>query len=373
MANPFALSIVGGVLLFVPASTFADNGVPTPDHVVIVIEENHAYSEVIGTASAPYINSLASGGALMTASYAITHPSQPNYLAFYSGSTQGVTTDSVYPHSLFTAPNLAAKLLSAGLTFGGYSETMPSVGYDGASFGTAPATYQRKHNPWVNWQDSTLPLPANKVPPSVNMPYTGYFPPSANYVLLPRLSFVIPNQLNDMHDGTVAQGNAWLQSNLAAYALWCQTHNSLLIVTWDEDDSSAGNRVATIFYGPMVQPGQYAETVNHYRVLRTLEDMFGLGHDAGTVGLAPITDIWMPPATPGVCCRGAMCIAGIPQAACTSPTAYAGAAFISTSTLCNVAGTSSTPCCYADYNKVGGVGVQDIFDFLTDWFNGGCS
>ena len=77
-----------------------------------------------------------------------------------------MVNDSVYPHSNFTAPNLGAKLLSAGFPFGGYSETMPSVGYDGASAGTAPATYQRKHNPWVNWQDSTMPLPANKHHPA---------------------------------------------------------------------------------------------------------------------------------------------------------------------------------------------------------------
>ena len=280
------------------ATSLADNGIPRPDHVVIVIEENHSYSEVIGVGTAPYINSLASGGALMTASYAITHPSQPNYLAFFSGSTQGVTNDGVYPHSQFTAANLGAKLLAAGLTFGGYSETMPSVGYDSASYGTAPATYQRKHNPWVNWQDSTSPLPPNKLPASVNMPYAGYFPSSANYASLPALCFVVPNQLNDMHDGTVAQGDTWLQNNLSAYAGWCAAHNSLLIVTWDEDDSTSANHIATIFYGPMVVPGQYGQVINHYSVLRTLEDMFGLAHDAGSASATSITSIWVIPPPP---------------------------------------------------------------------------
>src|SRR5262249_53166204 len=146
-----------------------------------------------------------------TQSYAITHPSQPNYIALFSGSTQGVTTDSVYPHSQFTARNLGAKLLAAGFTFGGYSETMPSIGFDGASAGTAPSTYQRKHNPWVNWQDSTVPLPPDKLPPAVNMPYT-FFPGPGAYATLPALSFVVPNQEDDMHDGSVATGDAWLQS-----------------------------------------------------------------------------------------------------------------------------------------------------------------
>ncbi len=276
----------------VPA--LADNGIPRPDHVVVVMEENHSYSEVIGVAAAPYINSLASGGALMTASYAITHPSQPNYVALFSGSTQGVTTDGVYPHTQFTAPNLGAKLIAAGFTFGGYSETMPSVGYDGSSAGSsATGYYMRKHNPWVNWQDSTVPLPANKLPPSVNLPMAGSYP--VDYAALPTLSFVVPNQLHDMHDGTVAQGDSWLQANLGAYASWCAAHNSLLIITWDEDDSSSANRIATILYGPMVVPGPYGQTINHYSVLRTLEDMFGLAHDAGSSTATSITGLWVQP------------------------------------------------------------------------------
>ncbi len=277
----------------VGASALADNGLPRPDHIVIVIEENHGYTQIIDNASAPYINFLAGTGASMTQSYGVTHPSQPNYIAFFSGATQGVVNDSVYPHSQFTAPNLGAKLLAAGLTFGGYSQTMPSVGFDGASSGTAPATYQRKHNPWVNWQDSTIPLPANKLPASVNMPFDGFFP--SNYASLPTLSFVVPNQLYDMHDGTIAQGDTWLQQNLAAYATWCQTHNSLFIVTFDEDNGATANRIVTIFIGPMVQPGQYSQTVNHYNLLRTFEDMYSLPHTAATVTATPITGIWITP------------------------------------------------------------------------------
>src|SRR5262245_45099820 len=121
--TPFAVPPAAVFVVLAVSGAHADNGVPRPDHVVIVIEENHSYAQIIGSPSAPYINSLAAGGALMTQSYAITHPSQPNYVAFFSGATQGVTTDSMYPHSLFTAPNLGTKLLGAGLTFGGYSET----------------------------------------------------------------------------------------------------------------------------------------------------------------------------------------------------------------------------------------------------------
>src|SRR5215212_6979595 len=79
------------------------NGVPRPDHVVVVMEENHAYSEIIGAPAAPYINALAQEGALFTDSYGITHPSQPNYLDLFSGDNQGVI-DSSCPLTL-TAEN----------------------------------------------------------------------------------------------------------------------------------------------------------------------------------------------------------------------------------------------------------------------------
>src|SRR6202048_3198247 len=100
--------------------------VPTPAHVVVVIEENHGYSEIIGSSEAPYINTLATQGALFTKSYALTHPSQPNYLALFSGSTQGITDDSC-PHT-FSAQSLESELIAAKKTFIGYSECLLSTG-----------------------------------------------------------------------------------------------------------------------------------------------------------------------------------------------------------------------------------------------------
>src|SRR5215475_3754205 len=99
-------------------------GVTPPDHIVIVIEENHSFSSIIGSSQAPYINGLANQGALFTQSFAVTHPSQPNYLALFSGSTQGITNDSC-PHT-FAGDNLGHQLIAAGLTFAGYSESLPS-------------------------------------------------------------------------------------------------------------------------------------------------------------------------------------------------------------------------------------------------------
>src|SRR5579859_3209228 len=249
-------------------------GVPAPAHVVIVIEENHAYNEVIGSSSAPYINSLAQNGALFSQSFAVTHPSQPNYLALFSGSTQGVTDDNG-PIS-FPGPDLGSTLAAAGKTFAGYSEDLPSVG----SLVLTSGAYARKHNPWADFTD---------VPSSENQPFSS-FPTS--YDSLPTVSFVVPNLNNDMHDGTIQQGDSWLQSNLGAYATWAKTHNSLLIVTWDEDDSSQSNQIPTIFYGANVAAGQCSTAINHYSVLRTIEDMYGLPYAGAAANAGPITNVW---------------------------------------------------------------------------------
>src|SRR3954466_899563 len=132
----------------VPAGPAHAATLPADNKIVVVIEENHSYSEVIGNANAPYITSLANNGAKMTQSFAVTHPSEPNYLALFSGSTQGVTNDNVPTGTPYSTANLGAELRGAGRTFGGYSETQPSVGYNGATYTTVSGQnqYVRKHN-----------------------------------------------------------------------------------------------------------------------------------------------------------------------------------------------------------------------------------
>jgi len=250
---------------------------PRPNHVLIVIEENHAYSEIIGSSSAPYINSLASQGAVLTNSHAVTHPSEPNYLALFAGSTFGLSDDSC-PHT-FTSANLAQELIKAKSSFGGYSEDLPNIG----STSCSSSNYARKHNPWVNFVN---------VPSSANMPLTRFPVNPANYRSLPTISIVIPNLQNDMHDGTIEQGDTWLKSHIDSYVKWAKTNKSLLIVTWDEDDNSNANQIPTIFVGPMVKAGNYSVKVNHYNVLRTLEAMYRLPYANQSASAATITNIW---------------------------------------------------------------------------------
>jgi hypothetical protein len=295
MKLPRLLAIIS-VGRFFAASSLATSPLPRFAHVVVVIEENHSYAAVLGPQStAPYLTALAAQGASFTQSFAITHPSQPNYLALFSGSTQGVVDDLAPAGVPFSAVNLASELAARGLSFAGYSQSLPAVGFEGTSFSTVAHEnqYVRKHNPWCNWQTSQ-PGP-NQLLPTVNLPFEHHFPIAAgdNFAALPTVAFVVPDERYDMHDGTIAAADSWLRQNLAAYALWAQTHNSLLIVTWDEDDGTVGNQIPTIFFGARVRPGQYAERVDHYRVLRTIEAIFDLGH-AGPDTNGPISDIFLP-------------------------------------------------------------------------------
>jgi hypothetical protein len=251
----------------------AATAVPRLDHIVLVMFENKANSQITSS-SAPYFTSLAAQGATFTQSYAITHPSQPNYIALFSGSTQGVTSDAC-PQT-FTATNLGAQLIGAGLSFTGYAEAMPSDGYTGCSSGR----YQRKHNSWVDFTN---------VPAASNRTYADF---PADYATLPTVAFVTPDMCNDMHDCSVATGDTWLRTHLDGYAQWAKTHNSLLVVTFDEDNSLSLNHIYTTFVGEHVTAGAYSEKITHYTVLRTIEDAYGLPAIGGAASVSPITDVW---------------------------------------------------------------------------------
>jgi len=268
---------------------------PKPNHIVIVVEENHGYDQIIRSENAPYINQLAEEGTLFTNSEAITHPSQPNYLALFSGSTQNVDGDAcLMGKGPYTTPNLGASLLKAGYTFKGYSETLPQMGFLECSFQEQKGyNYARKHNPWVDWQGSK----ENGLPDSINQPLTD-FPSDFNN--LPTVSFVIPNEANDMHnidlDGDTAaikRGDQWLKDHLAAYVKWAMKNNSLLILTFDEDQkgSMIHNHIATIFVGPMVKKEMNSSGINHYSVLRTIEKMYHLP-PSGSANADAIEGIW---------------------------------------------------------------------------------
>ena len=182
------------VAVAAPAQSSGIKAVPRYDHVVVAMFENKDYDTIIGSSDAPYFNELTGQGALMTQSFGVTHPSEPNYIALFSGSQQGVTDDAC-PADFPGTDNLGKQLLDAGLTFTGYSEDLPEVGFTGCTDGD----YARKHAPWVDF---------DTVPANLNVPYS-QFP--SDYSQLPTVSFVTPDMCNDMHDCGVDTGDSWLR------------------------------------------------------------------------------------------------------------------------------------------------------------------
>ncbi|HEY4156267.1 MAG TPA: alkaline phosphatase family protein [Puia sp.] len=287
------LFIFAAFLIF---SCQRQSAIPRPDHVIVVVEENHNYEQIIGSPDAPFINQLARESAVFTNAHGVIHPSQPNYLALYSGSLQGVMGDKCLKDSTpFSTPNLGAGLISKGFSFKGFAETMPEPGFLGCRQDTSASTmgflYARKHAPWVNWQGKGK----NDIPDSASQPMTA-FPGDFNQ--LPDVSFVIPNMDNDMHNigepgdsAAIRRGDDWLKAKLQPYIEWAKDHNSLLILTFDEDQFTVKNHMLTLITGAGVIPGKYGERVDHYSLLHTIEGMYDIPVSDSNRE-APITYIW---------------------------------------------------------------------------------
>jgi acid phosphatase len=295
------------------------NGIPTPTKVVVVIEENHSYADIISAANvplastpAPYINELARGGANFTnATEIISNPSQPNYIAFFSGGSQGINSNTrstwVYdpvghptqPTNLLSATSLGGQLKAAGKTFIGYSQSLNADGSDlDGSDAAVDHNYARKHNPWTQFADMTttvggIPnnIATNKVFNSTNFPTAD----GTDYSFLPSVSFIVPDLQNDMHDGSILKGDTWLKTNLSEYVEWAQSNNSLLIVTFDEGNTSSGDpKNPLLFYGPMVKTGDISTAVNNYAVLRMIEDMHSLSYLGGAATAPNLAAAFVP-------------------------------------------------------------------------------
>lgn len=269
-------------------------GLPVYDHVVIVVEENKNYEEIIGNKNAPYINGvLKKEGASLTQMYAEEHHSEGNYFYLFSGSNQKVGYEDVVPQSSFKTMNLGSELIRTGHSFKGYSEGLPEIG----SMVGSKGLYARKHSPWISFSN----LPNGKtIADSSNLRFPQDFPSDFNQ--LPTVSFVTPNLSNDMHNGRVQRsivlGDRWLRQHLDGYYQWAKQHNSLLILTFDENDEftftggvtspsdkdpNKRNRIPTIFAGAHIKPGEYSEDkgVTHVNILRTLEAMYKLNKSGG--------------------------------------------------------------------------------------------
>lgn len=239
----------------------------TYSHVVWVIMENHGYNQIIGSASAPYINSLVSQYGSATNMFAESHPSLPNYLAMSSGSTQGITDDANPPSHPLNVENIFHQL--GGGQSKSLMDSMPSNCYKSDFIDGSGGKYSAHHNPMAYYTNLGTDCANYDIPLSTTPDFSSKF------------TFVVPNQTNNMHDGTIAQGDSFLQNfipKIQATADY-QAGKTAVFVTWDEDEGSEGNHVPTLIVHPN---GAHNTTAcqgtryDHYAMLRFVEDNFGL-------------------------------------------------------------------------------------------------
>jgi len=240
------------------------------DHVIVIVMENHSYSQIVNNASAPYLNALIQRYGLARNYTAVSHPSEPNYIALVAGSTMGVTDDGV--HS-FSETSLADQLEAHGLTWRVAAENVPTTCFKGAThFGgrDGQGWYARKHEPAIMFSSI-----ANNVRRCAYITDLRHFSPTAaNFTL------VVPNMCHDMHDCSVATGDSFLKSFVTPITANPAFAHTLVVVTFDEgtDAAGGGGRIVTILVGPMVRRGARSTVAhNHYSLLRTIENLWGLG------------------------------------------------------------------------------------------------
>lgn len=251
---------------------------PTYTHVIWVWMENHSYDTIIGSSQAPYINSLAGQCGLATNYHNISHPSLPNYIA----GTSGLGLSALKPFHSDCSPSKkcstsAPSIFGQGETWRAYEESMPSNCANSNS-----SEYAVRHNPPPYYTTLTT-CSANDVP------YSQLAGDLANNTL-PAFSFITPNLIDDMHDGTVADGDTWLANNLPTIfnSTEYTSDTTAVIVTWDEGEGGSSNdcasnttdvgcHVATIVISPSTGPGTTSSTLfNHYSLLGTTEQLLGL-------------------------------------------------------------------------------------------------
>jgi phosphatidylinositol-3-phosphatase len=243
---------------------------PAFSHVYVIVMENKEYSSIVGDRHAPYINRLIAQNGLATRYFAVTHPSEPNYLALFSGSTQGVRDDRIHRIS---APNVADQLEAHGHSWAVFAENVPlgCYGRNSASGGPdGPGTYARRHEPAImfrniSWNPTRCARISN---------FSHFSPAAADFEL------IVPNTCHDMHDCSVATGDAFLRRFVHRIKRGPDYATSVIFLTWDEGLSKrrGGGRVATVVIGPLVKHGfRSARRHTHYSILRTIENAWGLG------------------------------------------------------------------------------------------------
>lgn len=246
---------------------------PAGSRVIEIVMENAERDEVLGSSAAPYANSLAARYALAEDSYAVTHPSLPNYLALVSGSTHGIESDCT--GCTVDAPNLVDQLEGARISWKAYLEDVPTACFRGSGAGG----YAKKHNPFIYFADV-----ARDRARCAKLVGFGALARDLRSARLPSFVWITPNLCDDGHDCGVAGADSFLARTVPLLLRELGPHGFLLI-TWDEGASdrgccagaARGGAIATILAGPDVRRGARLRTpIDHYGVLATIEQTFGL-------------------------------------------------------------------------------------------------
>jgi phospholipase C len=266
--------------LAVPAAA-VQRQAPSLQHIVVIVFENKEYGAVLGNAQAPTFNRMAQRYATLTHYYGVTHPSLPNYLALVSGSTHGITSDCT--NCEVSGPTLADPLEQAGKTWKLYAEGLPAPGFAAPGYDG----YAKKHDPFVYFRSVVdNPARAKRVVPLKQLAV------DERSGTLPNFAFVVPNLCHSMHDCSVRTGDAWLRAKLPPLLALQQT---VVFVVFDEGTTNVhgGGHVPALALGTDVRPhSRSAAVTNHYGLLRTIEDAWGLARLGRSASAVPITGIW---------------------------------------------------------------------------------
>lgn len=251
-----------------PATTAS----PAQPHVFVIVMENRSYLQAI---AGGYTAGLARRYRVAANYHGVGHPSLPNYLAMVSGSTWGIGDDGWHP---LPAGGLGAQLTQAGVGWRAYMEGMGN-GCFGSGY-----PYALKHNPFAYLGASC---------PAQVVPFTGFASDMAAGNV-PGLVWITPGLCHDGHDCPTSVADAWLAQTvpqILATDAWKQ--GGTLFVTWDEGEDSA-NSVLTLVIrpnGPHATSGRYYD---HYALLATIEDQFGLARLGGAARVWAMTDLMAP-------------------------------------------------------------------------------
>jgi acid phosphatase len=274
------LACGGGGHGFVPPNPVAASQL-TFSHVILIVEENHSYSEIIGNSAMPYLNSLTSQYGLATQYFANAHPSMPNYLMLTTGQME--TFDDSFSGTI-SDDNSIRELVKAGKSWKAYQESIPSPGYLGGD----ALPYVRRHNPFSYLSDVQ-----NDSTQAANIVPFSQFSSDLVSNTLPQFSFVSPDVNNDAHNGTLTAADSWLQSNIAPLLASSTFQNSgLLIITFDEsedtDKDHGGGHVATVIISSNSKMNFQSKTeYQHQSLLRLVLAASGVNTFPGMAASAP--------------------------------------------------------------------------------------